>query len=263
MLKEIIKNATGRDLPISGGSGMEPDDPVIIDVGDPHAASRIEMEVVHALSTKLGLYWNSISKEVVKGLYGPLEKLSYEVKRVEGEQVFTETRSMYFDLSKAVPAGERSPIAMIWLGERVGLSLPYELGWLHFTGMIDNEVENPGLGVSVSYEGPRLRGTVFVYDRGMEGIDIRIRPDGAHREFMEAASDMQKIYGEVREIRDISKPGLYGKVYGVGSAVGVLQLSTVSGRFILCRLMLEPPVEQHSFGCLQQSMSFFTAMVGA
>lgn len=263
MLKDIINSATGLELPISGGSGMAPDDPVIIETADPQAAARVQLEVVHVLSMKLGLYWNTVSKESVQGLFGPVEKLDYEVRRVEGEQVIGETRSMYFDLTKAVPPGEKSPVAMIWLGERVGLSLPYELGWVHYTGMIDNEVENPGLGVSVSYAGPQLRGTLFAYDKGMERVDIRRDPAAAQEEFRAADADMARIYGDVREIRDISKPALFGKVYSVGQSISSLQLTTVQNRFLMLRLTLEPPLEQHNFACMQQSMSFFAGMVGA
>lgn len=263
MLREIIKNATGRDLPISGGSGMAYDDPVIVDVTDAMLAARVEMEVVHALSSKLGLYWNTVHKEAARGLHGDVEKLDYEVKRVEGEQVIIETRTVYFDVSKAVSPSGKTPIPMIYLGDRAGLSLPYEIGWVHYTGMIDNEVENPGLGVSVSYDGPQMRGTLFVYDKEMVALDIRQNPEPVHQEFNAATEDMARIYGDARVIRDISKPGILANVYAVGDAISVLQLTTVAGRFMLFRLTLEPPLEQHNFACLQQSLSFFEAMVGA
>lgn len=262
-LKEIINKEFGLDLPITGGSGQGPDEPVVIEVRDPFEAGRVEMEIVSAVNGMLGHYWCSVGKERLAVSGRSLERLDCEVKRIEGGEVLTERRSLYFELPPEALQGGKSQTAMIFLGERQQVSLPYEIGWLHYVAMVDNEEEEPGQGVTVAYAAPGINASVTVYDRQLPAVDWRTSPEAFRKEFERAVEEISGSYEGITELATLAKPNLLFKAFEIGGAYSVLQLSTAVNRFMKLRITLHPPIEQHAFECVKQSLSFFSAMVGA
>ena len=97
LLKEFKKN-----LPISGGIGQSLDEPIVITTSDPEDAALTQLEVARCIYGFNGRYWRLIERTAVPTDVGRIEKMSCEIKFIEDDQVITETRNFYFDLSHAL-----------------------------------------------------------------------------------------------------------------------------------------------------------------
>jgi hypothetical protein len=95
MLREMLLRDFGKDLKISGGTGNSIEDPIALDPQSPHDASWTEMEVARCIYGRLGWHWRAIDRSRA----GKIEKLSCEVRYAEGDEVVTEKRAFYFDVS--------------------------------------------------------------------------------------------------------------------------------------------------------------------
>lgn len=171
MLKELLLREFGKDFKISGGAGSSVEDPIIVEVQSPHEASWIEMEVANCIYSRLGCHWRAVGRSKLLSGSKHIEKLSCEVQYIDGDQLISEYRSFYFDLSN-VEMGEReiTPVCGFNLGANTDMGLPYQLGWLHFTGLMNNEETEAGMGVSVAYSAPTTQATVYVYNKGVADI---------------------------------------------------------------------------------------------
>src|SRR5262249_9123792 len=73
----------------------------------------------------------------------------------------------------------------------------------HYDGMINNETEHPGLGVTFKYRGgPKGEGTIFAYSKGVSAV-----PDGPSspivmQEFQRATEDVLAVEGRAAELVD-------------------------------------------------------------
>lgn len=79
-----------------------------------------------------------------------------------------------------------------------GINFPRTLGGFELRSVIDNEKSNPGLGVTLLYNAPGVKVSVFVYDHSHskvpEGIDSPI----IHNEFSEARGNVQQAYPDAQ-----------------------------------------------------------------
>lgn len=125
---------------------------------------------------------------------GRIEKMSCEIKFIEGDQVITETRNFYFDLSAVrLQSDEVLPNTYVSLGDRFGVSLPWQLGWFHFDRLIDNETDNPGLGMSVAYSAPEAKLMIYAYDKEQSQTIIDQPDESVLKEFNQATKDFEVV----------------------------------------------------------------------
>jgi hypothetical protein len=94
-------------------------------------------------------------------------RIRIQTVELTADQIFTEARRYYFVWGgpAANDPVQILPLPSGFTDARSGISLPYELGWLHFDGATDGEAENPGLGVTIAYVGAWAKGTIFLYDK--------------------------------------------------------------------------------------------------
>lgn len=260
MLKELLLRDFGKDLKISGGTGNSFDDPIIIEVESPHDASWIEMEVASCIYVRLGWHWRAVERTKLEEGGKHIEKLSCEVKYIEGDQLVTETRNFYFDLS-FVDMGEQeiTPACGFNLGANTGMGLPYQLGWLHFDGLTNNEEAQAGMGVSAAYSAPTTQATVYVYNKGM--ADIKSRNEGQlEAEFTSARNELLAVNVGAKQVAERLDDNLLFAAFEMGAAYSIITLSAVGNHFFKIRATVDPSNEKYTFDCLWDSVNTMLAM---
>lgn len=257
MIRESLLRDFGKDLSISGGMGGSIDDPIIVDEQSPNDASWTKMEVIRCIFARMGWHWRVEARSRV----GRLEKLCCEVKYPEGDQVITEKRNFYFDLSNIeIHDDDVTPTCGVNLGEGTGIGLPYELGWFHFDKLTNYEENQPGAGVSAAYSAPATKATIYVYNKGIEDIDSS-NELVFDREFESALSDIAKIHSNAMKIAERRDRNLFLSAFEIGPSYSIVTLSVVRGNFFKVRATLEEPNEQYAFECLWDSVNLILSML--
>ena len=103
-LREMLHKDFGIDLPIAGGWGQSADDPILLTSQDPDEAALVQLEIARRIYGVQGWYWRQIERTSAGVVGADIEKFSSEVKYIEGDQVVTEKRNLYFDLSSVIIA---------------------------------------------------------------------------------------------------------------------------------------------------------------
>lgn len=260
MLREMLLRDFGKDLKISGGSGNSIEDAIVIEVQSAHDASWIEMEVAGCIYGRLGWHWKAIGRTKMPDCPVHIEKLSCEVRYIEGDQVVTEKRNFYFDLSKVNLAGQDiTPSCGVNLGAGTGMGLPYQLGWLHFDQLTNNEDTQAGMGVSAAYSAPATKATIYVYNNGLQDISSG-NTEQLKSEFASARFDFLSFNHQAKQIAERFDDNLMFTAFEIGTAYSIITLSAVGNHFFKVRATLDPSNEKYTFECLWDSVNTILAM---
>lgn len=208
-LREMLRKDFGKDLPISGGWGQSADDPIELLSHDAKEAALVQLVIARSIYGVQGWYWRQIERTSAGVVGADIEKFSSEVKYIEGDQIVTEKRNLYFDLSSVIIADDaRLENPSVPVGPPAELNFPRQIGWFHFDGITNNEPEHPGLGVSVAYSAPKAKMMVYAYDKGISD-QIRDKPDeSAHSEYVQAIADFRSMNPEARSAREHEQGGV-------------------------------------------------------
>lgn len=79
-----------------------------------------------------------------------------------------------------------------------GIDYPRVIGHFQLRSVIDNEKRTSGHGVSLLYNAPGVKASVFVYDLSERNIPEGIGSSVVRREFAHARSDVQQTYSDVQ-----------------------------------------------------------------
>lgn len=261
-LKEMLLKDFGKDLPITGGFGQSADDPILLTTKSAMTAATTQLEVARCIYRINGRYWRAIERTPVETPTGRVEKLTCEVKYAEGDQLVTEKRSFYFDYAEVdLPDGSPLPPARVPLGYPADLGLPWQIGWFHFDGLINNEEMTPGLGLSVAYSAPKAKMTVYAYDKG-KSKSIMADPDGsALAEYLQAVSDFESINPSTVVLREQGEMGTRLKMYESGNTLSAVLVAPFRDFFFKLRLTLEASNEPFMVDCAWHTISIFGSMV--
>jgi hypothetical protein len=187
-LHDLLLRDEGADLPIRGGFGQSRDEPIVVDHSDPELVGETQMLVLRGLSRGRGIFWRCLARNLLGDKWPGIEQFKIETVELTASKLITQTENYYFDLSGMIAGGATGThSAPICYYDNSGLCFPYEIGWLHFNDIIDNEPQAPGLGVTLRYGAPGIKGTVFVYDRQRRDIPSNINDPWVQAEFEEAS----------------------------------------------------------------------------
>lgn len=258
MLRAMLMRDFGKDFLISGGFGNNAADPIILTAQSAHDASWTEMEVAKCRYGQHGWHWKMVERVKVNGPQGDLERFSCEVMYVEDDKLVTETRSFYFDVSQISldDDAQTTPVCGVNLGANIGMGLPYQLEWFHFDGLIDNEGDHPGLGVSVAYSAPNTKATLYVYNKGDAEIDGIVQPEKLEEEFQSACCDLLTVHPNAVMTLENYQVNLMIRSYRIGDAYTVVALSTARNHFFKLRATICPVNLKYQFDCFQYSLVF-------
>ena len=262
-LREMLHKDFGIDLPIAGGWGQSADDPIVLTSQDPGEAALVQLEIARRIYGVQGWYWRQIDRTSAGVVGADVEKFSSEVKYIEGDQVVTEKRNLYFDFSSVIIADDaRLENPSVPVGPPAELNFPRQIGWFHFDGITNNEPEHPGLGVSVAYSAPKAKMMVYAYDKGISN-QIRDRPDeSAYSEYAQAIADFRSVNPEARPAREHEQGGVRLTIFENGEILSVVLVSPFRDFFFKLRLTLDDRSEQYMVDCVMSTLANFVSMVG-
>jgi hypothetical protein len=261
-LKQMLRDDFGKNLPIDGGFGASIDEPIRITTADPFQAALAQLEVARCIYGINGWYWRTLGRAETESHQARVEKFSSEVKYIEGDEIITEKRNFYFDITSVdLPSDQQLPEVRIPLPGIESLSLPWQMGWFHFDNLTNNEVEHPGLGVSVAYSAPEAKMTIYAYNKGM-GEKIKNDPDGtAKPEFDQAIADFVSVNPTATSIQEHEEGGVRLRIYECEGALSVVLLAPFQDLFFKLRLTLSAVREPFMVDCAWFTVSYFSAMV--
>ena len=255
MLRAMLMRGFGKNLLISGGSGNSAADPIVLTAQSAHDASWTEMEVAKCIYGQLGWHWKMVERVKVNSPQGALERFSCEVRYVEGTNFVTETRNFYFDVSQVnLESAQTTPVCGINLGANIGIGLPYQLEWLHFDSLTDNEADHSGLGVTVGYSAPNTKFTLYFYNKGNAEIDGIAQPEKIEREFESVCRDLFSVNPGAVMIAEDSQVNLMIRSFDIGGEYSVVALSTLRNHFFKLRATIESLNLEYQVDCFLDSL---------
>lgn len=257
-LKEMILRDFGINLAIEGGFGQSAEDPIRITTRNPAEAALIELQLARCIYMINGWYWRAIQRTPVMTTQLRVEKLSSEVKYIEQDLTITETRNLYFDISKVdLQVDQQLPSTRVQVGYPAEIGLPWQLGWYHFDGLINNEPTHPGLGVSVAYSAPQAKMTVYAYDKGA-GDAIEANPEAsAQAEYLQAVSDFELMNPTAQTVREYEGASMRLKIYQLDNAFCAVIVAPFRNFFFKARLTLMNSDQPFKLDCAWFTIAAF------
>ncbi len=262
MLREQIKKDFGLDLPISGGNANSLNDAMSIHSTDKTEVSWVEM---HVLRVVLGIrkwHWRCIAKEIDLSAGHLIEKVVCETKYLSGDTVHIDKRNFYFKLD-GLETKQKEIIQLPVIAVRgMGFSVPYQIGWLHYDNLINNEDKYPGMGVTVAYSMPNAKATLYIYDKGEKIIDSVQEPASFQQEFESAINSYMSMNPEMGSPTNHSYPNFLMSVFVENKNYSAICLGTYQNKYVKFRLTSDDCIERFKFECVQDSIGIFFSLFG-
>ena len=99
-------------------------------------------------------------------------------------------------------------LAVAWIpatAENVqGMNFPKHLGTFTLDSVVNDEKDIPGQGISLLYDSPGVKASVFVYDLGMKHIESGIDSKAVRDEFLKTSGDVRTVHPDAQNL-DSSK----------------------------------------------------------
>ncbi|MEI6791450.1 MAG: hypothetical protein WCK42_09750 [Myxococcaceae bacterium] len=234
-IKSLLKRDFGVDLNISGGMGKSLADPIVVLDKDPSRTRSTQMGVLRGLGKGRGVLWRTLSRSFVSSEGSLVEQVKIETKNVTADQVITQTENYYFD----VTASEGIIDAPTKVDVRFPVkefSFAYEVGWLHYDGFIDNEIENPGVGISIAYGAPGIKGTIFIYDNNRTDIGTSLQGSLVISEFEASRRQILNSYPDVKMWGEAGRNNsLHLQAFNVGDQMSLIGVGVHQQSFLKFR----------------------------
>jgi len=135
------------------------------------------------------------------------------------------------------------------------LGLPYQFGWLHYTKLVNNEQQHPGLGVSVYYGAPHTKTTIYVYNNQLEAIDGRASPNLLNAEFDDATVDLINANPQATLLNERRQENSCFKSFNIGTAYSAIALSTIKDHFFKIRITVDETTNGYVYECMMESLT--------
>lgn len=163
-LKDMLKRDHGLEVRVSGGSGTR-EAPFVLEACDAEEAALSQLRLLRGIGLGSGpWFWRMIDWQA-SPTDRSLQAVAIQTVHFSRTEIVRTDRTFYFD-ARAVTGDPHvlHPLS-VWKGPAGAPVLPYELGWLHFDGALDNSLQAHRFDHSIAYSGPGAKATVYVYDR--------------------------------------------------------------------------------------------------
>ncbi|MBN9601094.1 MAG: hypothetical protein J0G28_15660 [Afipia sp.] len=170
-IREALKADFGIDVLIRGGSGRIAD-PFVIEPCSSRYATRTQLNLLRGLGRGRQELWRLLESEAVPEVVSTIQKLRIETVAFTQDQIVSEVRSLYFDVSHVDGTPDASAPLIEWSDPRIAFCAPSQIGWLHFDGTIDNSQGDAILDTSLLYSALGAKAAIYIYgaaDGRMEG----------------------------------------------------------------------------------------------
>jgi hypothetical protein len=179
-IRESLKADFGIDVLIRGGSGRVVD-PFVIDPCSSRDASRTQLNLLRGLGRGRQELWRLLEAEAVPEVASTMQKLRIETVAFTRDQIVSEVRSLYFDVSHVDGTPDASAPLIEWSDPRTVFCAPSQIGWLHFDRAIDNNQGDAVLDTSLLYSALGAKAAIYIYGAadvrtdGVSSSEIRER----------------------------------------------------------------------------------------
>jgi len=256
-LKEALKRDFDIDLNISTGEGASRDDPVVILDASPYAAALTEMNFLLGLGLGMRVFWKVSDRTSITYSGKVLEKVQIETKAFSEKEVETVLTNYYFDIGLSVPEGEILPDVNAHTDPITGITMPFGLGFLHFSKMTNYEIERSGLGISLAYSSPEVEATIYIYDMNIKNIPSAFDDDIVQEQYKQSVNELKVHYPEaiVTQKASYNTSSIYEFFVtdDTHKKNTVLALSVIRGKFVKLRM-----TAPHDLDINKISMEFFS-----
>jgi hypothetical protein len=236
-LKSMLYRDFSLDLKIAGGFGGSAAEAIIVTSSDPFEAAATQMLVLRGIGKGRGVLWRTLTRVALESGGKWLEQIKIETKDARSTEIVTQRENYYFDVVAADPRHEGLPPASGFVDPKIGLSLPYEIGWLHLDNVIDNEPMAKGFGQTLAYGAPGIKATVYVYDKGRTDIPANIRETVPTAEFAAAVSELRTVHPDSTPLGNASQNDtMIRQAFLIDGEPSVLALGVSRGKFIKIRI---------------------------
>jgi len=245
----------GLDLPLGEGSGQSRDDPVEVTTSDATEAYLAEIVFVETLFNVQNVHWRYLKTKLIQpeGVQ-KIHQVKFEVKFVEGQNVITETRNFYFDVSGVYFDIPGRPQPKQTISAPFDSSLPKHLGWMHFQKLIDNESSTPGMGVTLNYRSPGSYMGVYIYDKQQSEMLATPTTELVEAELDEAAQNLHIVTPSLRETSRDEKNGLQVRIFADEQTRSLIGLTVLRSCFVKFRITIPDGNERFHVETAYQSM---------
>jgi len=190
-LHDLLLADFGLDLPIQGGTGKKAS-PVVITSPTLQEAVDVQMQVLRCLGMGRRVAWRLIEQEVLQSADRTV-RTGIETIALAGREFARQGENYYFVLEALRPEANACslPEPSGFSDSRSGFKLPYQLAWLHFKNALDNESQNPGLGITAAFGGIAIKAHVYIYASiDPPAADAGVESDRVIEEFQRAVGDV-------------------------------------------------------------------------
>lgn len=237
-LREQIKADFGIDIPVTHGSGKQAD-PIFIAEHDAQKFAFYQSKLVGIICVTRNAQWRLLGKELHGDGGSVLEKFTIETIQLTEQEQISNVESFYFDVSAVSLDGKTSPVSGV-VSPNESFFIPYEMGWLHLDGVTNNEVSAPGLGVSLAYNAPGIKATVYIYSKNLPVIPRDLSETIVQNEFIQANRDLLQNNPNVEAWPDPPTQNenliRFYKTNAQGDGVTLVSLTTTDNNFVKIRL---------------------------
>jgi hypothetical protein len=164
-LRDALKADFGIDVLVERGSGQR-DDPFVIEPCSAVDATRTQLNLLRGLGSGRREMWRLLQAETAREIAPLVQRLRIEAISFTPNEIISETRAYYFDISQVDGAPDAGTPLIEWTDPRTTFSAVSQIGWLHFDGAIDNSQDEDALDTSLLYSGLGAKATIYVYSSG-------------------------------------------------------------------------------------------------
>ena len=234
-LKEVLGHFYKIDYPISGGYGGTPEDPITLHVSSLADSIKIELDLMHHVMMISRRFWSLDRVELVEEDKDS-KLVHYRLKSMRiGEDFSPVSMNFYFKRPSRLNGGEKVFKGyVIHTDSAKKIKYPNEISLLHAVDYHSYEEEHPGMGYSISYKGPDMTATVYVFG-GQAKSSLSDQVD-------EALGDVDQVYGDGTLLEVNQLPDRYNgemrsfKMKGRKDEKEILFLKAFGGAFLKVRI---------------------------
>jgi hypothetical protein len=192
-LRQALMDDFGIEVLLERGSGQR-DDPFVIEPCSAAEATRTQLNLLRGLGRGRGELWRLLQAEAAPEVAPAVQRLRIETVLFTPEQIETETRAYYFDVSRVLGVPDAGVPLIEWNDSRATFSAVSQIGWLHFDGAIDNSNTLEVLDTTLMYSALGAKAAIYVYDPSDRYSEVDPSAELRDKELKTVSDQIRAIY---------------------------------------------------------------------
>jgi hypothetical protein len=126
----------------------------------------------------------------------------------------------------------------VYIDPKSKVAVPFQFGWLNFREFIDNEKDSAGDGMTFTYACPMIKGTLYIYNKGFNKIDMDDNRELMVNEFEESASQIDGEESESKLFNTVDFNNFLTRAYVVDGLDSFIIFTVINNYFFKFRVTL-------------------------